>query len=198
MHRVTLPFRESARKLIHLVGALIPLLYWSLDLTRVEALLILGSLTLPFVAMEAVRLRWPAVNRWFLRWFRGAMRPEEEEQKPTGALYYFLACWVTILIFERTVAVVALLVLACGDTAASVAGQTLGGYRITQGKTLAGTVAFTVAAFVVTLPFFPPAPALAGAVIAAVTECLPLPLNDNITIPLAAGTTLTLLRAAPL
>jgi dolichol kinase len=50
----------------------------------------------------------------------------------------------------------------------------------------------------VTLPFFPPAPALAGAVIAAVTECLPLPLNDNITIPLAAGTTLTLLRAAPL
>jgi dolichol kinase len=119
------------------------------------------------------------------------MRPEEERQ-PTGSAYYIVACWLTILVFERTVAVAALLVLACADTAASVVGQAMGGYRLTKGKTLSGTGAFVVTAFLVTLPFFPAPTAFAGAIIAAVAECLPLPLDDNITVPLAAGISLTL------
>src|SRR3972149_5770229 len=47
-------------------------------------------------------------------------------------------------------------------------------------------------AFLVPLPLSPATTAFAGAIIAAVTECLPLPLDDNITIPLAAGISLTL------
>jgi acyl phosphate:glycerol-3-phosphate acyltransferase len=191
-----LPLREAARKVIHLAGALIPLLYFFLGLSKGQALLILGTLMLPFAVTEFLRLRQPAINRWFLHWFRTAMRPEEE-QRPTGALYYLLACWVTILVFDRTVAVAALLVLACGDTAASIVGQLLGGYRLGRGKTLSGTLAFVAAALGVTLPFFPLPTALSGAVVAAVTECIPLPLNDNITIPLAAGLTFTLLWAPP-
>ncbi|MFQ5846869.1 MAG: diacylglycerol/polyprenol kinase family protein [Candidatus Methylomirabilales bacterium] len=188
-----LPSVESARKVVHLVGGLIPLLYLLLDPTKPHALLILGGLGLPFLAADVLRLWVPAVNHWFLRWFRGAMRPGEES-RPTGATYYLLSCWVTILVFDRTVAVAALLVLACGDTAASVVGQALGGYRLRQRKTLSGTGAFLMTAFLVTLPFFHPAVALGGAVIGAVTECLPLPLDDNITVPLSVGICFTLLR----
>jgi dolichol kinase len=190
---VRLPFFESARKLIHLLGGLIPLIYLLVDLTRAQALFILGSLGLPFVVADVLRLWWPALNRWFLWLFQGAMRPEEE-RRPTGSTYYLLACWFTILAFEQIVAAAALLILACADTAASVVGQALGGYRLTQGKTLSGTGAFLVTAFLVTLPFFPAPTAFAGAVITAVTECLPLPLDDNITIPLAAGLSFTLLH----
>jgi len=188
---VRLPTFESARKLIHLLGGLIPLIYLLLNLTKLQALLILGSLALPFIVADVLRLRWPALNRWFLGLFQGAMRPEEGKRL-TGSTYYLVACWFTILMFERNVAAAALLVLACADTAASVAGQAMGGYQLTKGKTLSGTAAFLVTAFLVTLPLFPAPTAFAGAVIAAVTECLPLPLDDNITIPLAAGISLTL------
>ena len=188
-----LPSFESARKLIHLAGGLIPLIYLLLDLTKGEALLILGSLGLPFIVADILRLRRPALNRWFLRLFQGAMRPGEESRL-TGSTYYLVACWFTILVFERTVAAAALLVLACADTAASVVGQAIGGYRFAKGKTLSGTGAFVVTAFLVTLPLFPATPALGGAIIAAVIECLPLPLDDNITIPLAVGISLTLFR----
>lgn len=184
---------EWARKGVHLVGGLIPLIYLFLDLTKFEALLILGSIAFPYIGADFLRLRWPALNQWFLDLFQGAMRPGEEN-RPTGASYYFLACWVTILVFDRTVAVAASLVLACGDTAASVVGKTLGGYRLSKEKTLSGTAAFLLAALLVALPFFPPATAFGGAVIAAVTECLPLPLDDNVTVPLVAGLSFTLLR----
>lgn len=192
-----LPSFEAARKLIHLGGGVIPLIYLLLNLTKPQALLILGSLALPFIVADFVRLWRPDLNRWFLHWFQGAMRPGEERH-PTGATYYVLACWLTILVFDRTVAAAALLVLACGDTAASIVGQALGGYQLAKGKTVSGTGAFLVAAFLVTLPFFPPAIALGGAAIAAVTECLPLPLDDNITIPLVAGISFTLLRPLPM
>lgn len=192
-----LPSFESARKLIHLAGGLIPLLYMWLDITKLQALLILATFAFPFVGADILRLWWPALNRLFLLWFHGAMRPGEETRL-TGATYYLVACWVTILAFEQTAAAAALLVLACGDTAASVAGQALGGYRLGRGKTLSGSGAFLVTAFLVTLPFFPPAIAFGGAVIAAVTECLPLPLDDNITIPLVAGIYYTLLHPLPL
>jgi glycerol-3-phosphate acyltransferase PlsY len=193
----SLPASEPPRKLIHLTGGLIPLIYLLLDLTKLEALLILGSLAFPFIAADILRLRWPALNRWFLRWFHGAMRPGEEN-RPTGSTYYLVACWLTILLFERTVATAALLILACGDTAASLVGRALGGYRLGTHKTLTGTLAFMITAFLVALPFFPPAMALTGAIIAAVTECLPLPLDDNITIPLSAGLSFTLLLPPPI
>ncbi|MGH7423842.1 MAG: hypothetical protein ACREJ1_09240, partial [Candidatus Methylomirabilales bacterium] len=97
------PSFEPARKLIHLFGGLIPVIYLLLNLTKPQALLILGSLALPFIVADVLRLRWPALNPWFLRLFQGAMRPEEE-RRLTGSTYYLVACWFTILMFERTVA----------------------------------------------------------------------------------------------
>lgn len=190
---MVLPSFESARKLIHLVGGLIPLLYLILNLTKLQALLILGTLAIPFVGADLLRFWRPAVNRWFCFLFQGAMRPGEEGRL-TGATYYFLACWLTIFMFDRTIAIAALLILACADTAASVVGQAIGGYRIGQRKTLAGTVAFLTTACLVMLPFFPLATSFVVASIAAVTEVLPLPVDDNVTIPLVTGISLTLLR----
>ncbi|MFQ5657042.1 MAG: diacylglycerol/polyprenol kinase family protein [Candidatus Methylomirabilales bacterium] len=186
-----LPAFESARKLVHVTGGLIPLVYLFFDLTKPQTLLILGGVAFPFVGVDILRLSRPALNRWFLGWFHVSMRPGEET-RVTGATYYFLACWLTILLFERTVAAAALLILACGDTAASLVGQAIGGYRLRPGKTLSGTLAFLIAAFVVTLPFFPPVIALGAAFVGALTEFLPIPLDDNMTIPLSAGISLTL------
>ncbi len=185
---------ELPRKFVHLSGGLIPLTYLWFDLTKPQALVVLGGIAFPFVAADVLRLTWPAWHYWFHRWFQIAMRPGEES-RPTGATYYFLACWCTILLFDRTVAVAALLILACADTAASIVGQAVGGYRLGRGKTLSGTTAFLTTAFLITLPFFTPLTALGGAMIAAATECLPLPLDDNVTIPLAAGLSFTLLRS---
>jgi len=41
--------------------------------------------------------------------------------------------------------------------------------------------------------FVDPVKALAGAAVGILVECLPLPLSDNLTIPLASGLMLTLI-----
>jgi dolichol kinase len=109
-----------------------------------------------------------------------------------------LACWLTILLFEKSVAAAALLILACGDTAASGVGQALGGYKLREGKTLMGSLAFLVTAFLVTLPFFPTPVAFGGALLATVVEFLPLPLDDNLSIPLTAGIAFTIFHPIPI
>ena len=76
---------------------------------------------------------------------------------------------------------------------ATAVGERFGRTKIVGGKSLEGTLAFFAAAVMsgvllsltaLPLPF---GLLLAGAVVAAAVEVLPLPLNDNLTIPVISG-----------
>ncbi len=192
------PAAESSRKVLHLASALIPLVYQFVD--RPLMLGLLGACVAIAVAVEILRQRH-AGFRAFFRQTVGVMVRRDEWTRVCGATYVLAGCWLTVALFPKPVATVAMLVLAVSDTAASTAGLRYGRTRF-LGKSLAGSLAFFLTAFLVVWLGLPAAKALAFvvALVATLTEALPSPrlgifeLSDNLTIPLATAVAIVVLQ----
>jgi uncharacterized protein (TIGR00297 family) len=143
---------------------------------------------------------------------RAICRPDELRRGvPTGILFYPLAVLLLILVFRTRLDIVAAAwaILALGDGAATLVGRRVGRRRIpwNPDKTWEGTLAFVLCASAgaillcwLTQPnlespqsrsFVFGAPILA-AITAAFVETIPVRLDDNLSVPFAAGATLWL------
>jgi len=113
----------------------------------------------------------------------------EESHRMTGTSYLLLGSLATFVLFELDLAVGALFFLSVGDAAAAIVGQRLGRRRLFK-KSLEGSLAClgsslaVGASLAILSPSVSLAMAVAGAVSATVIELLPIPLDDNLTIPL--------------
>ena len=188
--------KHLGRKLYHLLGGLGLLsLYYLLG--RERALLFYAALFLIVLGLDLLRLNVPAVNRILFTHFKSFIRPNEEH-KLTGTAPYILGIGASLYFYRTDIATAAVCFLACGDVAATAVGERYGRTKI-GGKSLEGTGAFIVAAlaagFLLSLAGITVAHGLmfAGAVVAAGVELLPLPVNDNLLIPLASGGAMALL-----
>lgn len=166
-------------------------------LPRIETLSAIALILAIDLAVEIVRLRSPFVNARFVRAARPLLRPAEHG-KISGTPPFLAGCLAAAVLFPLPVAIAGILFLTFGDVAATTVGERFGRTRI-GGKSLEGTAAFLAASLVVSLllasfPQAPPFGALAvGAVTAAAVELLPLPVNDNFTIPVASAAVIYLL-----
>jgi len=185
------------RKLFRLVGLLFPALYllfgsWGRFVTIGVLILFIATM----LTLEVYRFRYPGVNRWLFEHFK-AFTKEKEQTRVSTTTYFLIASLLTVLLFPRGVAVAAILFLVAGDPVAEIVGVLYGRVRL-LGKSVEGTLAgfaacLAMAALAKTLPLGLGWPALlAGAAAATLAELLPLPLDDNFTIPLAAGLALWL------
>ncbi len=115
-----------------------------------------------------------------------------ERNRVNVATFLILEDTLAFVVFSREVAVLCLLFVSVGDPAAALIGSRSRRARI-WGKSLSGTLAFAATAGAVgVLTALHPAVPLAwwmaaGVVVAALVELLPLPVDDNFTVPLAAG-----------
>lgn len=147
-------------------------------------------------AFEATRLRVPALNRFFQSYF-GSLIRDKEVHRPTGTVPYILGVGIAFWAFSVPAAATAVCFLAFGDVAATAVGERFGRTKI-RDKSLEGTAAFIVAAllagFLLSLGGMgmPPGIVILGALIAAGVELLPLPVNDNLAIPVLAGAAMEL------
>jgi len=187
------------RKLFRMVGLLFPLVYLassrfiSPPYDRIPVLVILVLFIGTMVFLESWRFRNPRVNRWMFEHFKGFTKDKEREKLSSTTLYLISAA-ITILVFPRGVAIAALLFLTVGDPIAEIVGISYGRIRIVRGKTLEGTIAGAIACFIIGAPLLL-VPDLGidltllsiGAAAAALTELLPVPIDDNFTIPIGAG-----------
>ncbi len=126
-----------------------------------------------------------------------------------GILLYPLAVLMLIVAFPRRpdIAAAAWGILACGDGAATLVGRSRGRTPLSWNpkKTVEGSLAFVGAAAAAgmflawwTAPAVQPVPPawfviwapLVAAIVAALAETMPIELDDNITVPVAAGATL--------
>jgi diacylglycerol kinase (CTP) len=188
---------ELKRKAFHGLSLLYILLYGVAG--RDISLRALGSAFAVVALVEIVRLRWPAFNRRLIAGFGGIHRAAEE-RRPSGILWTLLGCFLTIwLVPDRDVVLASLWYLALGDTAAAMVGRHWGRLRIGD-KSLEGSLACFLACWwagiLVLTPDFGVNEVLLGALVATVVEAVPLPLNDNLWLPLLPGLALTWLRAA--
>jgi glycerol-3-phosphate acyltransferase PlsY len=188
--------KHIGRKLYHILGGLGLLsLYYLLG--RERAFMVYGVLFCIVLTADIIRLKIAAVNRFVYERFGSFIR-RNEEHKLTGTAPYILGIASSLYLFRADIATAAVCFLACGDVAATTVGERFGRTRIGQ-KSLEGTIGFLAAAAaaglllpLVGVPIMHGL-ALAGAIAAALVELLPLPVNDNLVIPLVSGGVMTLI-----
>lgn len=187
------------RRAFHAVAAsLLPVGALLLPLPLVQGVAIAAALAM--VSAEVARRLSPRMNRLFVGAFGRMMRPAEEQGRITGATYLVCASLAVLLLYPPSVAALALLFHAWGDPAAAIIGSRFGRVRPPhlgpgrpQSKTLEGSLTFFTVALVVSTVLWAAGafdvfwPAAVGALVAAAVELLRLPVDDNVSVPLASG-----------
>jgi dolichol kinase len=184
---------ELKRKFIHLTSSVIPIIYFYLC-SREQILFFTCFITGGFIIGEFARLRSSFCNNIFKKFFISLLREDEKKKNLTGATYLFLSMCITIYLFEKKIAVPALLMLTLADSFAAITGKLLGKHKIFH-KSLEGSIAFFVIATLILYIFMPDMGFMIVLVALFITiiEVLPLPVNDNLVIPIATACFLIIL-----
>ncbi|MDP6668794.1 MAG: hypothetical protein QF492_02635 [Candidatus Krumholzibacteria bacterium] len=177
---------EPFRKGIHIAASVFPLAIWQFGKSQVWWPLV--GLTVLILVMDITRLNHHRFRRFIRHMFGGALRSHEDREL-LGSSYLLLA---TLLVLHyspsKELAVVSLGYLVAGDGLAGLVGKRYGRHHIAFGKSWEGTTAGFIANLLVGLMVFQEFPiALFGAVIASIIELLPMPLDDNLAIPIFCG-----------
>jgi len=128
-------------------------------------------------------ITWNAANKTELYEFAAA------------PIHFALGIAISLLIFPAPIRYVAITTLTLGDGGAHLFGMKFGRTPLpfNKGKNLEGTLFGFLFAFLGAMIFVDPTRALIAAAVGMLVEALPLPLNDNLTMPLASGLTLLLI-----
>tara|TARA_B100000809_G_scaffold184997_1_gene183013 strand:- start:92 stop:685 length:594 start_codon:yes stop_codon:yes gene_type:complete len=180
---------EIFRKLIHLSNLVIPIGYLFFIPSKTHILLILGCLSVLFITVDFFRTKSSWLESIFEKLFNFMLRSYELKGRLTGATWVVTGAFLTVAIFPKEIAILALLFMGLGDTVAGLIGSHFGRIKIWN-KTLEGTLAGLAICFLIT-GFFPGVSIwirISGAVSAMLAELSPIPLDDNILIPLVSGT----------
>jgi dolichol kinase len=190
-------YNEFKRKGIHLFALVIPMGYFFLP--KLPSLLILTPFALGAIAIDVIRLKRLPLHG-FLNRLLGPVLREHESADFAGASYILSASVFTILFFDKSAAVAAISFIILGDIAAALVGRRFGKTKIRWGvgdshvnwnnrKSLEGSLACLFICILVALviPHLPLWVGIIGALVATVVEALPLPINDNFSVPLLSG-----------
>jgi dolichol kinase len=175
---------ELKRKSIHLSLFIVPLGYYLAP--RPLGMLGLILATSMIVSMDILRLRSAFFGRIFLRVF-GPLIRSHERTHILGSTYYMAAVFTCVMVFDRQVALSALLFLVLGDTAAAVVGRKFG-RKFYREKSLEGSLAcFLCCVFIGLLLLNSLWVMISGALTATLVEAVPLRINDNLKVPILSG-----------
>jgi dolichol kinase len=182
--------KHIGRKLYHFFGG-IGLLSLYYIFGRKHALMFYVVFFLIVLGLDITRLMIPSINQFIFTRFGSFIR-KNEEHKLTGTAPYVLGIGLSLYVYSPEVATTAICFLAFGDVAATTMGERYGKTKIGD-KSLEGSAAFIIAALVSGLflqligVHLTTGVMILGAVIAAGVEIMPLPVNDNLVIPIVAG-----------
>jgi HAD superfamily phosphoserine phosphatase-like hydrolase len=183
---------DLVRESIHASGFFVPVLVSLLGTFPVALIIIMVSLAYSLSELARMNRRsLPVISAIT----RKASSPAELYEFAAAPLYFAAGIVLTLLLFPTPVNSAAIVIFALGDSTASLFGGLISKKPLpfNKGKTLGGSLAGFFFAFLAGTFFVSPVLALIGAAVAMIIESLPLPVNDNITIPFCTGLTLMLL-----
>jgi dolichol kinase len=142
----------------------------------------LGAISIPVVYF------FGEGSRKFITRYLGIMIRAHEKKDFTGATYILASSIITILLFDKPVAVASIAFIVVGDTAGAIIGRIWGKVKF-RTKSLEGSISFFFACTVVALmvPGIPFWVKILGAAVATVTEAFSSKIDDNLIVPLASG-----------
>jgi len=183
---------ELARKAIHLSNMIIPLSYYYFISNKINMIIVLASFLIFCFFIEIYRKNNLKLSKIFSNWFEFMMREKEKKGEITGATWVFVGALFTILLVPDPFNIISLLFLSIGDTFAAIIGIKYPYIKLGR-KTLSGSIAGFVACLSIGLIIDIPVAyniIILGAFMAMLIELLPLPINDNVSIPIVSGSSM--------
>ncbi len=189
----TISRSRGLRETIHMSSFLISFVSIYL-LGNIELASIILAVTVIYTLSEIARVR--GINLPILSsiTWRAANKPELYEFA-SSPIHFALGIAISLLIFPAPTRYVAITILTLGDGCAHLFGMKLGRTRLpfNKGKNLEGSICGFLYASLAAMIFVDPVRALIASAVGMIVEGLPLPVNDNLTMPLATGLALTLI-----
>ena len=160
--------------------------------------ILLAMVCLAIVVVDFLRLHVNGIKEAFILFFGSFLR-RHEIRRLSGASYLLLGCLITSLLYSKPIVVAACTYIIVGDTFAAIFGQNIKSPKIFQNKTILGSAGFLGASLVSAYLLYiitgalPLGNLIIGALAASVFEALPLPLDDNFSVPIIVGFVMSLL-----
>jgi phosphoserine phosphatase len=191
-HQRTFPSaNDLVREDIHAAGFFMPVIAGLIGIPIVASIILLIAII--YTTSELFRLEGrelPFVSTIT----RHAASQSELYGFAAAPLYFAAGILTTLVLFPYNAGAAAIAIFCLGDSTASLFGGLIStSLPFNKGKTWEGSLAGFFFAFLAGTFFVPPLLALVGAAIAMTIEVLPLPINDNILVPVITGLALTLL-----
>jgi dolichol kinase len=193
------PTLEVRRQFVHIiVGVLIVALYHFSFITKWHMFYILiGGIS---ISLASKKYRIPLFAQG-LDWFE---RDDIRKIFPgKGVVFFFAGALLTMELFAKDIALAAIIILALGDSISHIVGRKIGTikniFNANSLKLMEGTFAGILCGFFGALLFVHPVLAAAGAFCAMIAELIEMRffgrmLDDNLLIPLVAGTVMHVIR----
>jgi dolichol kinase len=190
---------QLGRRFFHLMNGVSTATVYALFLTHEQVIHVFGTIACLVYVIDRVRIAYPELVVRHAPWVNRLLVRAEEQVRESAMIPYAISVLLTIISVPKLAALIAIYTLAAADPLAAIVGIRWGRRRITQNRTLEGSLAFFTATFVIAACVFrwgtdAPALTIAGVAAtvgfaAAVCEVLPLRIDDNLTIPIFVGFT---------
>ena len=176
---------DMLRETIHASAFLVPILAGLIGVYPVALMIcMVGVLFFISELLRMSRKNLPVISLIT----RNAASPAELYEFAATPLYFAIGIMITLVIFPAPLNSAAIAIFALGDSTASLfGGMAKKPLPFNKGKTLEGSLVGFFFAFLAGTFFVSPTLALIGAAVAMIIESLPLPVNDNVLIPLGTG-----------
>ena len=184
---------EIIRKTIHISGFAVPFACVQLSNVRLVSTA-LFLVTIVYAAAEIARNKGTNFPVFSTITRKAALSNPEINHYVTAPISFATSILLTLLIFPTHIAYASIAVLTLGDGFACLFGKIFGKTPLffNRKKKIEGTICGFTCAFLGATLFVNPLKALVAAAAGMLIECLPTPIDDNLVIPLAAGTALVL------
>jgi len=191
---------EIARKLLHMCSFLIVIFIYLTD--KKTACIVIGALfVLLFIGntiLLSSGLRF--LNEFKVKHFSFLLR-DDEKYGYISSNWFLLGCFLSVLLFSKEIAMLAITVLIFGDAFAALIGMKFGKHKFKNGKSWEGTIGFIGVSYLLlagcyfavhlTLSFAAAALFVIPITAAAEIYSKQLKIDDNLLIPLVFGFLMT-------
>ncbi len=184
--------KDLLREFIHSSGIFIPVLAILFGVLPIAIFIVV--VVAVYCVSELARIRGRNLP-FFSQVTRYAASQSELCEFASAPVYFAAGILLTLVLFPAPASYAGIAIFTLGDSTASLFGGTLSKKPLpfNRAKTLEGSLVGFFFAFLAGTLFISPWLALAGAAIGMFIEYLPLPINDNLLIPVFTGLALTFL-----
>lgn len=171
----------------------------SFFLNKITLLTLISVILLLFFIFDLIRIFHERVDRFFVKDLKDIfiLLKEKETKRISSMTIFLLGSFLSFLLFEQKIAILAITFLVFGDFFAKIFGLAYGRRKIFN-KTLEGTLAHFLGSLIFGYILnnhlnIPIGLIFLGAAIGAIVEVLPFNIDDNLSVPLFSGAIISLI-----